>query len=203
LKKAGNCGFFASWLSSDSGAISRAAGAMDMKLTFKENFREKEPTPDDIRRTHGGEEAPVTLRTPGKKVRVPIQAASSTLGFVLMIVIGAVCLFDFKEHLWLLDEYLYRVVRLCVIAAVCLLILMDAFGQTAMYGFLCFFPPFLLFYGFTMAESSLLRGMLTGLMVWLGVELLIIPKQSFFEASRVAINNTIEGGHDWLQNANR
>ncbi len=174
-----------------------------MKLAFKEDIHAFEPAVTDPRRTHVDDTKPVTLREPIKSIKPAANYASATLGFFLVVIAAGLALADLSFEIWGLDKETYNMARLLIFVFVVLLALLDAFHNSPIFGFLSLFPPFLVYYGLVMADSTVLRGMIYGLVVWFGFEVLIIPDHSFMSAAARASNGIIEGGHRWLSTANR
>lgn len=170
------------------------------KLTLKPRRPDVPPPVERFREEVLSSKASRRKKRKKKTVR-PGSAFLQSLGAFLLI--GAV-LGGLFYHAWTGQEVLAEeqvlAARIFLVAALYLVLLMEAFTQNALHGiFSVFFPPYALIYGLFFSDGGPLRGMSLALLLFLGAEGVLTPENAIVFQARDQISSLVEAGQRLIQ----
>jgi len=134
---------------------------------------------------------PVVVRKPA--LRLP-SAPSALVGAVIFLLLGGTMVgaqFLGQTHPAIMD--LYLVARYVVLAVGCLLVIIEAFFNSQVQGFLVLLlPPYLLWYVLTCMESFWRQAVFFAVLLMLGMEMYFMRDQALITHTQAAVNDGIE-----------
>ena len=152
---------------------------------------------------NAAEEKPGSTIYEVHKVRGKVKKGTGIWGLLVFLVMGSLLvaaqfyLKDFPQF----TTY-YEWTRIILLAAVWLLVLVVAFEDSYLQGFLCLLLPFyIIYYAFARLELQVLRGAFAAVVLMLGSELYFMQKQSVLMNAQTSVNKWIVDVGNLIQRA--
>ncbi|MFO1528247.1 MAG: hypothetical protein U1F77_00615 [Kiritimatiellia bacterium] len=125
-------------------------------------------------------------------------------GLFIAAGMGALFIYNFVEKAGWIDLDPYKWFRLILILTFAVILIGTAFQQNPFHGMLCIIcPPYILAYAIAFLDSPALKGLVVGLMAWLGAEMYYMKDHSFVNAARQTAENTVRSVNGMIDRASR
>ena len=134
-----------------------------------------------------------------------VEDTSTWPGYIAFaMTFGIMLLYQFQAAEWRSFMDLYVWGRAIAVVGLFLYITFSAMHDNGWKGALCIvFPPYALFYGVSQVNSAPIQGILFGLVLGLGTEAFMLPKQSLLIALGPAANVVIDEVNSWIKLASK
>ncbi|MFH0879395.1 MAG: hypothetical protein V2A34_06750 [Lentisphaerota bacterium] len=137
------------------------------------------------------------------KIRSQVKKGTGLWGLLVFVVLGGLLVgaqYYLKDYPQYLTHYLWT--RTSILALVWLLVLVMAFEDSYLQGFLCLLLPFyIVYYSFARLELQLLRGAFAAVVLMLGMELYYVKNDSMLVTAQINVNKYILNVGNLIQRA--